>query len=507
MNPVVFAAIAISLVSLGAVSMASIASQQAVSSANLQKAILERDRLSEQINAFISAVEPSGSGKVATVKNTGPNPVTIDHCLVLSPSSGGDLRPAAARVPVVSNNTVNPGSTLDITIEGTVTGDSIKCVTSKGAVLPVKLDAVESDAAPDPNDYFDLYSISADVGIGTGPSYSTGNVLPVNRPSDPPVTIPPGTLTYHIPVEGTVTVSSVVAHYDDGTTSPIVQGPATFDPGQRIDIPVTKPIDRVEVNYAVADPNTSQQKSSSFIVRPSQVAAIMTTLLSGPAAVDMDVTQGANEGYMYMADGSRKYVGYIYSESRYASQLGYGGPGGRMRCSGSWVNITPVYQGATSGEHVSKTDLTCEDGWATVFQDPVSTINVKFKAPKPSFLLQIDYVVDVEGWTDDSDSYPSPFTAVLMVNNGQRQIQLHADITEVTEDDGLYSADHRIFETGSITLQIIGATPGQDMTIPVDLHVHGSTEVKLGCGCSSGFSGSMGIGGSPAMEINPSLSQ
>src|SRR5690606_40257235 len=69
-------------------------SDLAVSSASLQKTILERDRLSEQVNAFISAVMPSGSDTVATVKNTGSSPVTIDHCLVLSPSDGS-LRPAA----------------------------------------------------------------------------------------------------------------------------------------------------------------------------------------------------------------------------------------------------------------------------------------------------------------------------------------------------------------------------------------------------------------------------
>ncbi|MEP0824499.1 MAG: hypothetical protein HRF40_03355, partial [Nitrososphaera sp.] len=107
MNPVVIAAVAISLVSLGAVSMASIASQQAVGNANLQKAVLERDRLSEQVNAFISSVTPSGSGTVATVKNTGSNAITIDHCLVLSQPSTGNSRPEATKVPGVSSSTVN----------------------------------------------------------------------------------------------------------------------------------------------------------------------------------------------------------------------------------------------------------------------------------------------------------------------------------------------------------------------------------------------------------------
>src|SRR5690606_11431526 len=157
MNPVVIAAVAISLVSLGTVSMASIASQQAVSSASLQKTILERDRLSEQVNAFISAVMPSGSDTVATVRNTGSAPVTIDHCLVLLPSpDDGSLRPAATKVPGVSSSTVNPGSTLDIAIEGTVTGDSIKCVTSKGTVLPVKMDGGDGTAGPDPDDYISI---------------------------------------------------------------------------------------------------------------------------------------------------------------------------------------------------------------------------------------------------------------------------------------------------------------------------------------------------------------
>lgn len=176
-----------------------------------------------------------------------------------------------------------------------------------------------------------------------------------------------------------------------------------------------------------------------------------------------------------------------------------------MSCSSGSVTITPLYQGVSGDDHVSKTDLSCKNGWETIYQDPVSTLNIKFKAPKPSFLLQIDYVVDVRGWTRDSDFEPKPFTALLTVNNGQRETTLRAVITELTESRGLYSSVQRVFETGTITLQIVGAIPGQDMAIPVDLKVHGDTRVALTTGSNTSFSGGMGIAG--VLEINPSLSQ
>jgi|GEM_PF-4207051 len=47
MNPVIFAAVAISLLAVGTVSMSSLAAQQSTSNANVQKMALERDRNAE----------------------------------------------------------------------------------------------------------------------------------------------------------------------------------------------------------------------------------------------------------------------------------------------------------------------------------------------------------------------------------------------------------------------------------------------------------------------------
>ncbi|MEP0823926.1 MAG: hypothetical protein HRF40_00415, partial [Nitrososphaera sp.] len=61
MNPVIFAAVAISLLAVGTVSMSSLAAQQSTSNANVQKMALERDRNAEQANAYISAVSAESS--------------------------------------------------------------------------------------------------------------------------------------------------------------------------------------------------------------------------------------------------------------------------------------------------------------------------------------------------------------------------------------------------------------------------------------------------------------
>src|SRR5690606_3540312 len=273
MNPVVVTAIAISLVSRGAVSMASIASQQAVSNASLQKAILERDRLSEQVNAFISAITPSGSRTVATVKNTGSSPVTIDHCLVLSPSSGGDLRPTATKVPGVSSSTVNPGSTFDIAIEGTVTGDSIKCVTSKGTVLPVKMGEGDGNTGPDPDAYTTIFGVTASVAMAQT-VYKHNLQYPPWGPPVPPQQ-PPGSLTYNVPVLKPVTVSYIARIAPDDSVDVVLPDGSSvhYSAGQKIPVPVRGPVSKITIKFT---PDDALQSSSSLevSVRPLLVSNI-----------------------------------------------------------------------------------------------------------------------------------------------------------------------------------------------------------------------------------------
>ncbi|MEP0825214.1 MAG: hypothetical protein HRF40_06995 [Nitrososphaera sp.] len=273
MNPVVIAAIAISLVSLGAVSMASIASQQAVSSASLQKAILERDRLSEQVNAFISSVAPSGPDTVVTVRNTGSAPVTIDHCFVLSHSDGGNPRPAATKVPGVSGSTVNPGSAIEITIAGAVTGDSIKCVTSKGTVLPVKMDGGDGSTGPDPDDYISIYGVTASVSMAQTVYKHNLRNQPWGAPAPPQQ--PPGSLTYNVPVLKPVTVNYIArVAPDDSIDVVLPDGSGVhYSAGQKIPVPVRGPVSKITIKFT---PDDLLQSSSKLevSVRPLLVSSI-----------------------------------------------------------------------------------------------------------------------------------------------------------------------------------------------------------------------------------------
>ncbi len=353
MNPAVLAAIAISLVSLGAVSMASIASQQAVSNASLQKAILERDRLSEQVNAFISSVAPSGSDTVATVKNTGSSPVTIDHCLVLSQTSsgGGNLRPAATKVTSMSGSTVSPGSTFDITIPlGAVTGDSIKCVTSKGTVLPVKLDAAAVDAGPDPNDYISIYGVTASVSMAQTVYKHNLRNQPWGSPTPPQQ--PPGSLTYSVPVLKPVTVNYIARIAPDNSVDVVVQDGSSvhYNAGQKIPVPVRGPANKITIKFT---PDDVPSWRLEIGVRPLLVSSIASVASNSGVAArsssdyydEVGVTgcwYGGNSGKGIMLYGGNRdlfgsslisanvmctnngYTGYYYISSR--TYWGYSTP-------------------------------------------------------------------------------------------------------------------------------------------------------------------------------------
>jgi archaellum component FlaF (FlaF/FlaG flagellin family) len=252
MNPVVLAAIAVSLVSLGTVSMASIASQQAVSNANLQKVALERDRLAEQVNAYISAVTPSGSNTVATIKNTGTSTVVVDHCLVLYPS--GMSTPTAIKTAVggSSSSGILPGSNMNITFSGNVSPENIKCVTSKGTVLPVKIDGTDGNYSV--TDDIAIYSVVADVVPGTNTFL---NNLAVKLSGMPTVTYdaPAGTMTYKIPVVSTITVTQVLAYTSSTAYTDISSGlTGTKLAGTTFTVPISTPtLTKLVIKYTGSD--------------------------------------------------------------------------------------------------------------------------------------------------------------------------------------------------------------------------------------------------------------
>jgi len=378
MNPVVVTAIAISLVSLGAVSMASIASQQAVSNASLQKAILERDRLSEQVNTFISAVMPSGSDTVATVKNTGSAPVTIDHCLVLSPSDGS-LRPAATKVPGVSSSTVNPGSTLDIAIEGTVTGDSIKCVTSKGTVLPVKMGEGDGNTGPDPDDYISIFGVTASVSMAQ--TVYKHNLQ--NQPWGPPVPPqqPPGSLTYNVPVLKPVTVSYIARIAPDDSVDVVLPDGSSvhYSAGQKIPVPVRGPVSKITIKFT---PDDALQSSSSLEV------SVRPLLVSNIASVE------GNSGVAARSSSDR-YDASVVTNCRHGGNNGrgiYENISGNRDLFGSSLisaNVMCTNSGYTNYYYIG----TANWGYST----PEIVQTYSFPAPKETITVEVPYSISYWG--------------------------------------------------------------------------------------------------------------
>src|SRR5690606_21019388 len=156
------------------------------------------------------------SNTLAMVKNTGSSAITVDHCLALSPS--GTLRPTAAKLEI--GQTVRPGDAIDITLSGNISADNIKCVTSKGTVLPVKLDSAAGLSISDPADYIDSFSVMASVAMASTQHLTNGAYTPWTKPSAPAQGA--GSLTYQIPVSKPITVNYVAREAPDGTAIAVV---------------------------------------------------------------------------------------------------------------------------------------------------------------------------------------------------------------------------------------------------------------------------------------------
>ncbi len=420
MNPAVLAAIAISLVSLGAVSMASIASQQAVSNASLQKAILERDRLSEQVNAFISSVAPSGSDTVATVKNTGSSPVTIDHCLVLSQTSSGGTRPAATKVPAVSGSTVSPGSTFDITIPlGAVTGDSIKCVTSKGTVLPVKLDAAAADYSV--ADDIGIYSVSAKVVPGTKIFANNASYKPSGVPSPDYSSTPAGSLIWSVPVISQITVTQVIRYDQSGNPTDISSGlTGAYAANSQMQISVTGPVSKVAIKYT--DSGGIQKTANIY---PQTVARFSGSASISTYSASLNAGNRCTSNSGYFCNGAylivEKYVWTNYSYSPPTVDPNYGQQVGMTITNYRCCNPTALEKGGLEyiqdqyGRYLyyryyarlSSTD------YSYYYSDQSKTLNTSpevvdvfsFLAPAPSFTVTLSFSRDASISGYGSTSY------------------------------------------------------------------------------------------------------
>lgn len=373
MNPVVLAAVAISLLAVGAVTLSSLSAQQATSSASVQKVALERDRLSEQVNVYISSAERAASDTLVTVRNTGSSSITIDHCLALSPSSG--LRSAATKTAVAQ--TVRPGDTLGVTLSGNVALENIKCVTSIGTVLPVRLDAGAVDTMLDPVDYIDTFAVMADVGVASTQHFTNSAHTPWTKPSAPAQG--KGTLTYKIPVSKPITVNFVAREAPDGTAIPVVPDGSTvqYSAGQMISVPITSPTSKVIIKFT---PQGSTEQLNTSI-RPNfvEVSSIAgnTKTSSGMAYV------GVGFGYKVDPTYNRWYSDYVATYSGTSGLVG----------ANNWVYTPspPLY--CTGGSTSIDGKSYCSTLGTTLQSSPEIVQVYSFPAPKSTVKVTLYYDV------------------------------------------------------------------------------------------------------------------
>lgn len=312
MNPVIFAAVAISLLAVGTVSMSSLAAQQSTSNANVQKMALERDRNAEQANAYISAVSAESSSTKATIKNAGSSAVTVDHCLALSPFTS--LRPTAAKVSV--GQTFNPGASLDVVLSGTVAADDIKCVTSKGAVLLVKIDGSNGASNYSVTDDLAIYSVSAKVTPSGKVFANNASFKPPGVPSPNYSTSHAGSLVWSVPVVSQVTLTQVLRYDVNGNPTDISAGLAgTYAPNSQIQIPITSAVSKVAFKYANSEgmQDLTANVYPQTVVKSSGSASLSAGSSSVGAGQKCASTNNNSCQGAYLTVEKYVYVGKSYS--------------------------------------------------------------------------------------------------------------------------------------------------------------------------------------------------
>lgn len=417
MNPVVLAAVALSLVAFGAVASTSLSAQQSTSSASTQKIAEERDRLLEQTNAYVSAVAPSGSNTQATIKNTGASTITIDHCLALAPSTG-NLKPTATTIRV--NQVVNTGKNYNVTLTGTVAADNIKCVTSKGTVLPVKLDAVNSTSTPNVTDDLGIYSVSAKVIPGNQVFTNNASFKPAGVPSPNYSTTPTGSLTWSVPVISQITVSQILRYDSSGTSTDISAGlTGPYAANSQIQIPIPSAVSKVVIKYS----NSAGVQSSANIYPQtvarlsgsSVIATSSTTVSAGQRCastngyacngaslvVDKSVyigqswsppTVNPNDGQALGLSITNYFCQYYYCTDPSTFETGGFAYNYGSSCSGCSLYYTGYryYAQLTSGDYSYYASSTAK----TLNTSPEIVDAFSFPAPAPSFTVSVSFSKD-----------------------------------------------------------------------------------------------------------------
>jgi hypothetical protein len=492
MNPVVLAAVAISLLAVGAVSMSSLSAQQATSSAGVQKMALERDRLGEQVNAYISAVAAESSSTKATVKNTGSSPVTVDHCLALSPSS--TLRPTAAKVAV--GQTVSPGAMLDITLSGNVGADNIKCVTSKGTVLPVKLAAAAGDAMPDPVDYIDSFAVMADVVMASTQHFTNGAYTPWAKPSPP--SQGKGSLTYKIPVSKPITVNYVTREAPDGTAITVVPDGSSvqYSAGQMISVPITGPTSKVIIKFTPQ--GSTEQLTASIMPNFVDVSWLTgnTKTSSGSAMI------GVGRAWQVDPTYNRWYDAYVATYSGTASLIG----------AINWIYppSAPLY--CTGGSTSIDGKTHCSTLGTTIQSSPEIVQIYSFPAPKSTVKVTLYYDVNALYRQENCHISPCPSSMGATLDLGQGGVtSISVPRTDrystscpysnycITVNDYYYEFK----KSAPVTFVLTGLTPGQQVDIPVKLKADIGSQTSYRSAIGGGYyiAGAINYSGSVATQL------
>lgn len=475
MNPAVLAAVAISLLAVGTVSMSSLSAQQATSSANVQKVALERDRLAEQVNTYVYSVAFDGTNTKATVKNAGSSSVTIDHCLLLSASS--TLRPSATKT--VIGQTVRPGTTLDITLSGSVAADNIKCVTLKGTVVPVRIDAAV-DTMPDPADYIDSFSVLADVAVASTQHLTNNAYTPWAKASAPAQG--KGSLTYKIPVSKPIYVNYVARETPEGSFITVVPDGSSiqYSAGQMISIPITSPTSKVIIKFT---PQGSVEHLTTSI-RPNfvSVASITgnTKTSSGTANV------GVGFGYKVDPTYNRWYRDYVAT---------YSGTSGLV-AGNNWIYppSPPMYciSGSTSIDGKSY----CSALGTTIQSSPGIVQVYSFPAPKSTVKVTLYYDVDAKFRQENCHISPCYSYMGATLDLGQGGVtSVSVPRTDnystgcpysnycITYNDYYYEFK----KSAPVTFILTGLTPGQQVDIPVKLKADIASQTSYRSSSGGGY--------------------
>ena len=506
MNPVVLAAVAISLLAVGTVSMSSLSAQQATSSASIQKTAFERDRLAEQANAYISAIAAAGAdasstgggnsggssstggNTKATIKNTGSSPVTVDHCLALSPS--GNLRPTATKVAV--GQMVSPGAAIDVIFSGAVAADDIKCVTSKGTVLPVRLAVGEGSTTLDPADYIDSFSVMASVTMVSTQHFANGAHSPWQKPSPPAQG--KGSLTYQIPVSKPITVNYLAREAPDGTSSVVVPDGSSvqYSAGQMISVPIAGPTNRITVKFTPqgsAEQQQQQQQSLTATIRPNFVD--VSSLAGNTRTSSASLMVGTNEGQRYNPTTFQSWTDWVATYSFSAGASGLVGANGWIR------NPQPSPPLVCSGTTTIDGKTYCANMPATLQSSPEIVQTYSFPAPKSTVKVTLYY--DASARFSQANCHLSYCNGGMSValelgeggagtgtgtGTGGSSINTNVARTDNPGRSCPYSNScydyndyyYQFTRSGPVTFMLTGLTPGEQVEIPVKFRVNLTSE-------------------------------